>query len=62
MPETPKPNTLTENEVETSTMNMNGENWISASKLVCPSTDRALKPKNISVCEPNCTVLVVTAK
>lgn len=62
MPNTPSPNTLTEKEVENSTMNMKGENWISASSPAWPSTDSAEKPKNISRCAPNWTVLLVTAK
>src|SRR5262249_17210599 len=42
---TPAPNTCTENEVEMCTVKWNGENWMSASKLESPSTDRASKPK-----------------
>ena len=61
-PQTPTPKTFTENDVEISTEKWNGENWMSASKLLCPWTDRAEKPKNMSLVEPNCTVLVVTAK
>src|SRR5207247_379472 len=61
-PHTPTPNTLTENDVEISTVKWNGENWISASNPEWPSTDSAEKPKNMSACEPNCAVFVVTAK
>ena len=43
-------------------MKWNGENWMSASKPECPSTESAENPKNMSECVPNWTVFVVTAK
>src|SRR5205085_1271876 len=58
-PQTPTPNTFTENDVEISTVKWNGENSMSASNPECPSTESAENPKNMSECEPNWTVFVV---
>ena len=59
----PTPKTFTEKEVEMSTREMEWRELDQRIEARRPPTDeRARNRRNNSECEPNCTVLVVTAK